>query len=296
MLAKLVGSLAALILVAATLDGQTDSQKFAEARTALDKHNDCPAALSALEGMSSESRNEPFWVYYMARTQECLSHLEKALEYYEQYDHLIPGQAKLLDKIGELRYRIRKMREEDEQRQRQIQAQRDAEAISAATRSREAAEAVAAEASRRQQAEDAHLKRMAAIAEARQRLPETLSSLAQLMSGKFEYRLPDDKFKVSMHRKVQSTLNCTISYREDDNLRTHLEVRMSLMGVQANWDTLRNASPAVYFVSVESSSIVFDGHNKSWTGNQAVFKLIDKGRAEDVVRLLNDSGLACAQE
>jgi hypothetical protein len=90
---------------------QTDAEQFAEGRTALDKFKDCPAALKALEEVSAEGRKNPLWLFYMAKTTECLNRFSDALRFYEEYDHMIPGQTAVLDKIGELRYAIRKKEE-----------------------------------------------------------------------------------------------------------------------------------------------------------------------------------------
>lgn len=87
-----------------TAFAQTDAEKFAEGRVALDKFKDCPAALKALETVSEEGRKNPLWAFYMAKVHECLSNNEEAIEYYKKYDALIPGQVEILEKIVEIRY------------------------------------------------------------------------------------------------------------------------------------------------------------------------------------------------
>ncbi len=84
---------------------QSDLARIAEAREAYDHYKDCPAALHALEGVSEQGRS-PVWVIYMARANECLGKIKEAEQFYEQYDQLVPNQADVLQKIGQLRYRL----------------------------------------------------------------------------------------------------------------------------------------------------------------------------------------------
>ncbi len=110
-----------LMLPPAFAFAQTDAEKFAEGRIALDKHNDCPAAKEALESVSEKSRSEPLWLFYAAKTYECLNQPDKALPLYEKYNQLMPGQTTIIDKIGELRYqagKLERQKEAEEARQR----------------------------------------------------------------------------------------------------------------------------------------------------------------------------------
>jgi hypothetical protein len=100
-----------ILALCITAFAQTDAERFAEGRTALDKFKDCPAALKALEEVSADGRKNPLWMFYMAKTTECLNRFSDALRFYEDYDRMIPGQTAVLDKIGELRYAIRKSEE-----------------------------------------------------------------------------------------------------------------------------------------------------------------------------------------
>ncbi len=95
-----------LILHTPLAFAQTDAEKFAEGRVALDKHHDCPAAKAALESISEKVRSEPLWLFYAAKTYECLNQADKALPLYEKYNELMPGQTVIIDKIGELRYQV----------------------------------------------------------------------------------------------------------------------------------------------------------------------------------------------
>lgn len=95
-----------------SVPAQSDAEKFAEGRIALDNYHDCKRAINALEGVSSEGRKNLLWVYYMAKAHECAGNLEQALSHYEQYNVLAPGQPAILNKIGDLRYRINKLADE----------------------------------------------------------------------------------------------------------------------------------------------------------------------------------------
>lgn len=133
-------SIAALVLCALpAAQGQSDLAKIAEGRVAYDKYHDCRAALQAFESVTEEGRS-PVWVIYMARTEECLGKLDEAARHYEQYDRLVPNQAEVLQKIGELRYLVKKHKEEaqraEEQRRNAEAMRRDAEVMSDARRQR----------------------------------------------------------------------------------------------------------------------------------------------------------------
>jgi len=106
---------------------QSDMEKFAEGRVSLDKFKDCFAAIEALETVSSEGRNNPLWVFYMAKTHECLANPGIALEYYQKYNSLVPGQREIIEKLAELRY---------EAKQASLKSSLNSEAISERQRAR----------------------------------------------------------------------------------------------------------------------------------------------------------------
>ena len=85
-----------------------DAEKFAEARVTFDKFHDCPAAIAALQGVSDAGRTNPFWNYYVAQSYECIKDYEQAIHYYSIYGQLTPGQPEIINKIGELRYLLKK--------------------------------------------------------------------------------------------------------------------------------------------------------------------------------------------
>ncbi len=103
------GSLLLVVCFSCTGFAQSDADKFTEGRVALDKYHDCKAAKQALESVSAQGRNNALWVLYMAKADECLGLKAEALQKYEQYNRLVPGQAEIIDKIGDLRYQVSKI-------------------------------------------------------------------------------------------------------------------------------------------------------------------------------------------
>jgi hypothetical protein len=109
---------AVLVIASPSLTrAQTDAERLIEARLAIDKYKDCAGARAALLGVPevSPARKDALWVYYMARSYECteeLSDLESAIEWYEEYEKILPGQSEITEKLVDLRYR--KKRKEGE--------------------------------------------------------------------------------------------------------------------------------------------------------------------------------------
>jgi hypothetical protein len=97
---------------AAAASGRTDADLFNEARIAIDKFHDCPAAGKALNEISGEGKRDPIWIFYAAKANECAGNLSASLAYYREYDKRNPGQREILDKIGELEYKLRKQNDE----------------------------------------------------------------------------------------------------------------------------------------------------------------------------------------
>lgn len=117
-LVKLMFLAAMIFIFARNVLAQSDGEKFAEGRMAMDKFNDCPAAVKALESVSEAGRQNPLWIAYMAKAYECVGNAKDALTYYEKYNQVVPGNGEIVDKIGELRYMARKEIEELEQSQK----------------------------------------------------------------------------------------------------------------------------------------------------------------------------------
>lgn len=109
---------------AASLLAQSDAVRFAEGQAALDKHNDCAAAIEAFDSVSSQGKTEPLWAFYMAKAQECKGDLNAALTHYLKYDELNPGQAEVVAKVGDLRYRLKKQQQAEEAVQKRQDAKK----------------------------------------------------------------------------------------------------------------------------------------------------------------------------
>ena len=99
---------------------QSDAEKFAEARVAMANH-DCAVALRALEGYSEPGRNDPLWVLQIAKAEECVGDTAEALKYYRKYDKIVPGQAEIAKKLGELNYKRDKEAEAEEKLKQEMQ-------------------------------------------------------------------------------------------------------------------------------------------------------------------------------
>ena len=89
-----------LISTATMVFAQSDRERFAEGRVALDTHKDCSTAYRVLSSVSENGRKDAMWIYYMGKTTECLKRYGDALFYYRAYSKLIPPNAELLNKIG----------------------------------------------------------------------------------------------------------------------------------------------------------------------------------------------------
>lgn len=99
---------------------KSDSELFAEGRIALDKYKDCPTAKNSFEAESVNAQDSAVWLDYAARASECAGFLDVALSYYERESKKLPATARLIDKIGDLQYRINVQND----RQAQADAQR----------------------------------------------------------------------------------------------------------------------------------------------------------------------------
>ena len=101
-----------LISTATMVFAQSDPERFAEGRVVLDTHKDCSTAYRVLSSVSENGRKDAMWIYYMGKTTECLKRYGNVLFYYRAYSKLIPPNAELLNKIGELQYAADKEAEE----------------------------------------------------------------------------------------------------------------------------------------------------------------------------------------
>jgi hypothetical protein len=283
----------ALALGARPLRAQTDAERFATARIAMEK-KDCPVALNALEGYSEGGRSDPLWVLQMARVHECLGHLEDALSYYRQYDKIVPGQPEISKKLGEVSYNLAK-KKESEEKAGQEEAVRRAEEL----RRRDAAVERAA----------------AAILAAKTQLPQTLSELRKHLDGIhdfYEMSFYGDQGgywhekERKLRRHVTAADGCAISFHEDTNwaLGFHGDVTIPLADITATPSHLdeRDRSNSWVFLSYRKGGHVQvhedPGHKKNnEPGDYSIlvgyYRWTDE--AAKIAGLLNSASLACSQ-
>ena len=183
--------------------GQSDAVKVAGGRTALD-NKDCPAALRAFDGVSVEGRSNPVWIIYMARTEECVLNFGKAVEYYERYDQMVPEQAEVLNKIGELRYRITKDKEAAAAREVQLRQ-------SAAEAERRAAEQRKQQQNREDVARALSLRKEEAIRNYSQNTAALVSAFNRQVVPK-QLRVFDDQY-VTIPPRIEGIDHCTMTLR-----------------------------------------------------------------------------------
>jgi hypothetical protein len=105
----LIMSLALLAALCGSCQAQapSDSDLFAEGRSALETHKDCPRAKQAFDAESAAAKESPIWLEYAARTAECLGDLDAAVALYDKELAKLPGTPRLIDKVGDLRYQLR---------------------------------------------------------------------------------------------------------------------------------------------------------------------------------------------
>jgi hypothetical protein len=172
----------------------SDLELFEEGRVALDIHKDCKTAQQAFMAESRTGKDSPIWLDYAARVAECLNDLPTAVSYYELELAKLPGTSRLMDKIGELRYKI----------------QLDANA------SADQARAQAQQLVQQQQllAEQAQASQIA-----RTHLAETYREIADFINlnyqGQDQWRVFHDKKKLQLKRTLISLDDCVLRFREE---------------------------------------------------------------------------------
>jgi hypothetical protein len=87
---------------------ETETPEVAEARIAITKYKDYQGAIKSLESSASETKRMPLWLFYMAIAQEGVGNEAEELRYLEKYNELVPNQKETVDKLADLRYRVKK--------------------------------------------------------------------------------------------------------------------------------------------------------------------------------------------
>jgi hypothetical protein len=101
--------LIALLSCVSAILAQTDAEHFAEGRIALDKYKDCATSLRALQQVSASGQQNPMWVYYMAKANECLGNRRNAIAFYRAYART-NSSPEITEKIGDLQYQLDRAR------------------------------------------------------------------------------------------------------------------------------------------------------------------------------------------
>jgi hypothetical protein len=113
------------LCVVAPVSAQSDSEHMAIAQQALlAQPPECAIADEELNRVSQAGSEDPFWVYYKAQAKECLRDYAAALQYYRQYDALVPGHPEVLERIGRIGLALARTQREEEARQAQAAAAR----------------------------------------------------------------------------------------------------------------------------------------------------------------------------
>jgi tetratricopeptide (TPR) repeat protein len=85
-----------------------ETPEVAEARIAITKYKDYQGAIKTLESSSPETKRKSLWLYYMAMAQEGVGNEVEELKYLEKYNELVPNQKETVEKLADLRYRVKK--------------------------------------------------------------------------------------------------------------------------------------------------------------------------------------------
>ena len=268
----------------------SDADLDAEGQVAMSQFHDCARARSAFERESVSAQGAPTWLDEVARAAECAGDLAGALNYYERELKKLPDTPRLVQKVGELRYKL-----EVQADQARVQ------------------QAAAAEFQRQQQQQnemqaEAQNVHEAAKSEARGRLASNLNSLNQLLSGTFT----DNAAIGQVKRDVQSSADCKLIVHEDVRssggskckYTRHIEVplneQLTISLESGRWINvvLPQADVKWQEVGVHSGGPFSDCHYNDRNDNSdqrnVEFLLQDASQVNAVISLLKDVSLACA--
>jgi tetratricopeptide (TPR) repeat protein len=101
---------------------ETETPEIAEARIAITKYKDYQSAAKALESSADETKKKPLWLSYMAIAQEGVGNLKEALRYLERYNEITPNRQETVEKIADLRYRLRKQESDKQVEEKRTEA------------------------------------------------------------------------------------------------------------------------------------------------------------------------------
>ena len=96
-----------LLLANAFVYAQNDAIKILEAQHALEQKNDCKGAKEALSEVTAKGQNQSNYIYYMAKTCDCLNEYALAMDYYNKYLQFAPNDTTTMKNIARLSYELR---------------------------------------------------------------------------------------------------------------------------------------------------------------------------------------------
>jgi hypothetical protein len=262
---------------------QNDGEFFAEGRIALDKYKDCAASLNALKQVSEAGQQNPMWIYYMAKANECAGNIADALAYYRAYA-TTNSSPEITDKVAELQYQLDRQNAE-----RQDQLNQQKIELEKANQERE-------ENQNRLQPWLRELQDPAKVAAARQNLQANYQRLQRLIAGKFSYvstnHAPNgdiDKTTMRYERTNVTVMSCTLSFHEKEPGGSSSDSSIALSG--ANFTAERQYDSGLqsggYFEDYDQWVAISGGRLEFGDQN---------GHAQEVVDLLNQVALACTAQ
>lgn len=271
----------------------SDAELFSEGRIALDTYKDCAHARRALDSESAPAKDSPVWLEYAARAAECLGDLETGLSYYEKELAKLPGTPRLIDKIGDLRYRVKITAEQN--------AQRAAERERLSEQQRIESERVAQLQATRSEVARAHL-------------PDTYAQISDLLNVSYKGQLDwtgfHSKKKVTLNRTVTYLDNCTLKYTETytGGLEKRQDIVISLIGARAGGDSgepLPRGAPITNDTDICANPVFNDFKTcvirvNGGPGSSVDVAYIEVLRKDQVngpglTKLINSAGDACRQ-
>jgi len=243
--------------------GQSDSEIFAQGRVALDKYKDCTAARGAFEAESPAAKDSAIWLDYAARASECTGDLGLALDYYERELKKLPGTPRLIDKVGDLRYRIQSLQDQAARKAAQEETLVQQQAALVQQQSRAYADAVS-------------------------QLPQTTAAIGQILTQSFEDDRKGDygKHAAFLTRTMTGYSRCGLSFDEDYRGRVKFRRRVDISFVGATAD------------SASGPKFERGGIAIRWNGASPGYVELDtdyKIDLRDFRKLLASAALACSR-
>jgi len=186
---------------------RSDADWDAEGLVAMNQYHDCTRAKHAFEQESSVAQASPIWLDQAARASECAGNLTAALDYYGRELKKLPDTPRLVQKVGDLRYK------------QEVQADQARSQQAAAAEFAEQQRQQALDAQRQQQQQATQAAQL--LADARANVDQEVQQLARLLETdiKVDFDYPDMGTTVHHHikRHVTDATHCELTFTEEDN-------------------------------------------------------------------------------